>query len=340
MAAPAPSPAVLAQALELWGGDVRDPQLLGGSNCWVYSFQRAAPALVLRLKPDGPERAAGRVQAELDWLTWLARQGAPVCAPYPSRRGRLLERLGGEPGYLAAAFHRARGWPVNSRHPTIWGPALFETCGQTLGEIHALSKSFVPSPGARREEWDSSSLVDLGRRTLPPAEHEVLGQLERACDECAGLPRGRDDFGLIHGDFHQGNYQIHDGRLEVFDFDDCAYGWFAWDVAVSVYTSLLSSVHRGERDLAHQARTYFTHFARGYVQRNRLEPAWMERIPGFLRIYNLLIFVSFAMNAGRAEGRVFEFVSGHAHGGTSCLDVDFARLYEQALHGLERPLAD
>lgn len=325
-----PSPAVLARAFELWGGDARDPRLLGGSNCWVYSLERAEPALVLRLTPDGPEKAA-RVQAELDWLTWLALRGAPVCAPYRSRRGRLLERLGDEPAFLAAAFHRARGWPVNSRHPTIWGPALFETCGKTLGELHALSKDFVPSPGARRAEWDGWSFVDLARRTLPAAEHEVLRRLERSCEGCAGLPRGRDDFGLIHGDFHQGNYQIHEGRLEVFDFDDCAYGWYAWDVAVSVYTSLLSGVHRGERELAHQARTYFAHFARGYVQRNRLEPDWIERLPDFLQIYNLLIFVSFSMNAGRAGGRVFDFVGEHARSGRPCFDVDFRRLYEQAL---------
>jgi len=41
-----------------------------------------------------------------------------------------------------------------------------------------------------------------------------------------------DRFGLIHGDLHQENYFFHDGAVCAIDFDDCGWGWFAYDLAV------------------------------------------------------------------------------------------------------------
>src|SRR3954453_8178114 len=93
-----PQREILEQAFGLWGAEARSPELLGGSNCWVYALDRADGKLALRLTPDdGPQRA-GQVQAELDWLCYLAGHGAPVCAPSASLQGRLVEPLAGEHG--------------------------------------------------------------------------------------------------------------------------------------------------------------------------------------------------------------------------------------------------
>jgi Ser/Thr protein kinase RdoA (MazF antagonist) len=328
---PPPKREILAQALALWGAEAPCPELLGGSNCWVYAFDRPDGKLVLRLTPDGGPRRAEQVQAELDWLRYLARRNAPVCAPFTSQQGRLVERLGGEPGggYLVSAFQRARGKPVNSDDPETWTPELFETCGRTVGELHALSKDFVPEPGARREGWSRSGIVALARLSLPPAERGALRTLERCCERLSELPRSRDDFGLVHGDFHQGNYWLNGRRLEVFDFDSCFYGWYGFDIAISVLASLLDHVHRGERRLEGHARTYFSHFMRGYLRENRLAPVWIERLGDFLQAFNLLIFVSFFRSRERPAGKLFDFVSEHARSSKPCIDLDFGRLYEE-----------
>jgi Ser/Thr protein kinase RdoA (MazF antagonist) len=40
---------------------------------------------------------------------------------------------------------------------------------------------------------------------------------------------------LIHGDFGETNYRYQDARLNIFDFDDCCYHWFVYDLAITIY---------------------------------------------------------------------------------------------------------
>jgi Ser/Thr protein kinase RdoA (MazF antagonist) len=48
------------------------------------------------------------------------------------------------------------------------------------------------------------------------------------------LGQGPDAFGLIHGDLHQENYLFHNGRVGAIDFDDCGYGYYTYDLAVTL----------------------------------------------------------------------------------------------------------
>jgi Ser/Thr protein kinase RdoA (MazF antagonist) len=44
-----------------------------------------------------------------------------------------------------------------------------------------------------------------------------------------------ESFGLIHADLHQTNYLFHKGRVGVIDFDDCGFGHWLYDLAVTLY---------------------------------------------------------------------------------------------------------
>jgi Ser/Thr protein kinase RdoA (MazF antagonist) len=43
-----------------------------------------------------------------------------------------------------------------------------------------------------------------------------------------------ETFGLIHGDLHQENYFFHRGQVRAIDFDDCGYGYYLYDLAVTL----------------------------------------------------------------------------------------------------------
>ena len=47
------------------------------------------------------------------------------------------------------------------------------------------------------------------------------------------LPTNTEDFGLVHFDFSDGNYHIdmNTGDITVFDFDNCMYCWYMFDLA-------------------------------------------------------------------------------------------------------------
>lgn len=50
-----------------------------------------------------------------------------------------------------------------------------------------------------------------------------------------GLGDRPADFGLIHADLHQWNYLFHQEQVGVIDFDDCGYGHWLYDLAVTLY---------------------------------------------------------------------------------------------------------
>jgi amicoumacin kinase len=111
----------------------------------------------------------------------------------------------------------------------------FRLRGRTLGQIHALSKNYVPPENARRFAWNEDRLLLEAEKFLPASEKIVWQEYERLKKALSALPRTAQNYGLIHGDFGETNYRLQNSRLNIFDFDDCCYHWFAYDLAVSIY---------------------------------------------------------------------------------------------------------
>ena len=74
-------------------------------------------------------------------------------------------------------------------------------------------------------------------------EHPALGLSQRELfertrvalhDRLAALPTDPEHFGMIHADLHPGNLVVDDERLSVIDFDDAAFGWYLYDLAVAL----------------------------------------------------------------------------------------------------------
>ena len=49
-----------------------------------------------------------------------------------------------------------------------------------------------------------------------------------------GYGTDRSRFSLIHADLHPGNVLVGPDRLTVIDFDDAAFGWHVYDIAVAL----------------------------------------------------------------------------------------------------------
>ena len=88
---------------------------------------------------------------------------------------------------------------------------------------------------SRRFAWDEDDCILNAERYLPQSESVVWAEYRRLMDWLHKLPKDDQSFGLIHGDFGATNYRYKDNRLCVFDFDDCCYHWFAYDLAITIY---------------------------------------------------------------------------------------------------------
>jgi Ser/Thr protein kinase RdoA (MazF antagonist) len=62
----------------------------------------------------------------------------------------------------------------------------------------------------------------------------MAAAIERVWATLRALGEGPEVFGLIHADLHQRNYLFHDGGVGAIDFDDCGYGHWLYDLAVTL----------------------------------------------------------------------------------------------------------
>ena len=203
---------------------------LGGFESFV--FQRRDKNTILRVTHVG-HRSLEMVTAELEWIEFLARQGAAVSLPVLQHGGQLAIRWR---DFIVCEFERAKGATITEQD---WGPALFESWGRSIGEFHRLARQFVPAdPACTRPDCSVDENFDL--EFLVPTDQPVIQQ--RAKDYRARFmaqSRTDDNFGLIHCDAHAGNFFTDNGSLTFFDFDDACYCWYSYDIATILFSAVL-----------------------------------------------------------------------------------------------------
>jgi Ser/Thr protein kinase RdoA (MazF antagonist) len=299
---------ILHEAMQRFGIKENQIKLLDGFESFIYEFYRPQDGeFILRIGHSG-RRSPELIAGEVDWINYLARGGANVSRAILSNQGKLVEAIDDGHGeqFLATAFIKARGGPP---WEIEWTPAFIEHYGWVIGRIHRLTKDYVPSnPAWRREEWDSPGNLDM-EKWLPPSETVALQKFQELMRHFETLPKDRDSYGLIHQDAHGGNLFVHEGEITLFDFDDCVYSWFIYDIAmVLFYTAMF------KEDIAGYTAAFMRDFLRGYSHENKLDPQWLAQLPYFLKLREIdlyaLIHFSFDLETeddpwviGYMEGR-------------------------------------
>ena len=221
-------------AVKLWRGDNESLEYFGDSANYVYSFTESSETRYLRLI-SSCNRTKEEIEAELDFIAYLNRGGVNAVLPISSSSGRLVEEISLPNGFLfACVFKQAEGEQFRYDSAKL-NKEHFRLRGKTLGQIHALSKTYISSGNFRRFAWDEDRLLLDVERFLPKSEKIVRREYDALKERLRGLPQSKETYGLIHGDFGETNYRYQDSRLNIFDFDDCCYHWFAYDLAVTIY---------------------------------------------------------------------------------------------------------
>lgn len=171
-------------------------------------------------------------RSELALTDALADAGCPVARPVRRRDGGLLsvvELAGAE--RRIALFELASGGVAEER--TL---AVAATLGDAVARIHTVAdNASIPRDRYHLDErYLIRQPIDQLRRAAPGAPE--LPALERLAEELSefvrSLPRDTPSYGLIHADLHPGNVHFTEhGQATIFDFDHCAFGWRAYDLA-------------------------------------------------------------------------------------------------------------
>ena len=180
---------------------------------------------------------------ELDLVKHLNAHDVPVATAISTSSGELLSIEKTKRGESAfALFHYADGFSLGRESVTT---EQSYRMGVALASLHLASNTFDSQ--FNRYKLDLKYLVDEPVRLVSQGEAsqipngllergryvmEKLQPLERYVDRVKSIGTDGDKFGVIHADMHLGNIHFRGQEPTIFDFDHCAYGWRAYDLAI------------------------------------------------------------------------------------------------------------
>jgi len=267
----------------------------------VYEYEHEGQPRILRIS-FRPDRTAGQIEAELHFVNYLAENSMRVSTPVPSIDGKLLEMFHVRDMPLhVVSFIKGEGKRVPDNNYRYREDApieeYFRNWGQMLGRMHGLSKQYEPPSGQpTRPDWFDLHASRLNIEKLVPERLPVVRErIESLLEEIKMLPRDRESYGLIHGDFNDGNFTVDytNGDITVFDFDDCCYFWFIYELASAWEGGIGRAMFRGLEERKAFMDHYMDQVMEGYSRENALPEEWMARMPLFIRLIQAEEFLYF-----------------------------------------------
>ncbi len=283
---------VLHRALEAYAISPSGLEELDGFENYIYACQKAGTAYILRIGHEA-HRTAEMMQGEAEFLNYLAAGGLSVPRVFASKNGLLVEKIPAQDGscFCTMLFDKASGHAPRGED---WSPSLFAAMGQFMGRLHHLGKGFKPSaPRYTRLsiEDDMDEFEQVAKNVLPDGDQPVLEKYLAITSEIGKLPKTEQNYGLIHVDFHGGNFFVDDaGHITLFDFDDCQFAWFAYDLAMALFYVVPHDCHKDE-DLE-KAQAFLQHLVDAYRQENPLDAQALATIPLFLKLREVDLYIA------------------------------------------------
>lgn len=231
------------EALKRWGlQDARvKPLSLSENATYLVTPADGSPASILRLhRPN--YRSVACVRSEMAWLKAIREDGRVITAGIlPALDGKEYCTYTNQWGQMQIADMMECLTGVEPLEEGLDNTA--ERIGGVAAVLHGVSQTWEQPEWFERITWDEARMLgdagDYGDwRDTPevtPAMREVFEAAEsKALAELDEMGKTHDNFGLIHTDLRSSNLLIdEDGTVKVFDFDDCGFGWYLFDVATT-----------------------------------------------------------------------------------------------------------
>lgn len=228
---------LMAQALPQYDlGTVRSCQFWCRGLSDVYlveaKHQGVISRYVLRVT-HAHWRSHPEVAFELDLLEFYRSQALPVAYALPTRSGEFLIPIQALEGvrYAALFVYAPGGVAVGDL-----SPVQSHILGETLARCHQAGQDFESK--FERSPLSVDYLLAESLDAIAPFFHDRPADLKFLTEvvvelqtELRSLPQDWPYWTVCWGDPHSGNVHFVDRSPTLFDFDQCAYGWRAFDVA-------------------------------------------------------------------------------------------------------------
>lgn len=220
---------------------------------------------------------------EVEILKVLDTEGIPVVKMLRNQYGEYLTEISTIHGHrYGVLFLDAKG--NKKSNPNVEQNYLV---GKTLARIHnCIDKSNLH---CSRIEMDVKTLLDEPLKIIEPwlshrvEDWEYLKETGHVLKKYVveHQSKQKPQYGICHGDFHYGNMHFDDfGNLTVFDFDNCGYGWRAYDIACYLFSRIEAQIREAEE----MTQDTWDSFMKGYTDERMLSSDELKAIDAFVAI--------------------------------------------------------
>ncbi len=238
-------------------------------------------------------RSKDSTLSELDFLLFLKENGVSLSAPMKGADGNYVYEISeNSVKWIVSAFEIAKGNDFRTR-PADNDTKLKEV-GRMLGRIHKYSKKYKPHNKSPRRQWDESQHLTKAGSLFERNYPALKIKFDEFINQMNVQPKDSNSFGLIHGDYLFSNYFFEGDNITVFDFDECEYSWFIYDIAVCMYYYLLGGNPSELETKTEEAERLLFYILSGYIEENNIDIYWFKNIDLFfkMREYVLLSTIS------------------------------------------------
>lgn len=231
------------EALRHYGLENAQLTRLGGASNTNFKVDVDDISYLLRLHTSALHNQ-DVIWSELAWLSSL-QSDTSLMLPEPivNLTGELVTGIfvDCEPETLCTLM----SWVEGKIPPTV--NALTDEqlvkVGSVMAQVHIHSQHFEPPESFKRHKFDEvhfSGCLEVLCTALSNTElnkndlNSFKLNANHIITHFAQLERKQDNFGVIHGDFHSGNYLLSNENVYIIDFDRCGFGFYIYDLALAL----------------------------------------------------------------------------------------------------------
>ncbi|MHA1211869.1 MAG: phosphotransferase enzyme family protein, partial [Candidatus Heimdallarchaeota archaeon] len=167
---------------------------------------------------------------------------------------------------------------------------LWEEMGKTLGRMHSAAVVYNSKQPKFKRESAFESVSATAKKVLTNEQDEViLNRFNALVKKLRLLPKDYEAYGLIQYDFHCENFNVYNGELTVYDFDDSHYFFFMYDLAACIHEAVWDNPDNEKIDFANR---FIPSLWKGYSSVFQLDRKWLAYLPEFLKWREFDIFIT------------------------------------------------
>lgn len=171
-------------------------------------------------------------------------------------------------------------------NPKEWKSELFHHLGELMGKMHTHTRPYVKKIGVNKQlDWKHSYL--FWPENTKWVDPDIQPFWDSTLSEMEALPQAENDYGIVHTDIHHLNFHFEAGHIVLFDFDDCEYSWYAYDLASTLFFMASTADYRDAESGKNMLKQFSVPFLQGYRSHAELPGHWGEMFSLFLRYRRL-----------------------------------------------------